>query len=302
MINRADTLRGVGNTRMRKRVSDFLATSKPRVVLMALTAILVGFWMGARGSLNFWILFQTLLAMSMATAGTLALNQYLEREVDARMERTRSRPLPDGRLKAGEVLVFGLLMTTAGLVYVTFAVNGLAGLLTAVIVVTYLVFYTPLKMKTEFCNLPGAVAGALPPLVGWAAAAGTLPLEAWILFAIMFVWQFPHLLAIGWLYKEEYDRAGVHHIVSKDADPRSVGRQILVNCLALLVLSLMPTLLGLSGQIYFFAALAASLGFLACGISAALSLTILRAKVLLFGSLVYLPLLFFLMVLDRIAV
>jgi protoheme IX farnesyltransferase len=157
-------------------------------------------------------------------------------------------------------------------------------------------------MKTEFCNLPGAVAGALPPLVGWAAAAGTLPIEAWILFAIMFVWQFPHLLAIGWLYKKEYDRAGVHHIVGKDADPRSVGRQIFVNCLALLVLSLMPTLLGLAGQIYFFTALASSLGFLACGISAALSLTILRAKILLFGSLVYLPLLLLLMVLDKVAV
>ncbi len=290
-----------GNTSVRRRAADFLAMSKPRVVLMVLTAILVGFYMGSQGAVDYWMLFQTLLALALTTSGTLALNQYLEREVDGRMDRTRLRPLPDGRLKTGEALAFGLLMTTAGLVYVTFAVNGLTGLLTAVIVVTYLLMYTPMKLKTEFCNLPGAVAGALPPLVGWAAAAGSLPLEAWILFAIMFVWQFPHLLAIGWLYKEEYARAGVHHIVRKDADPRGVGRQILINCLALLVLSLMPTLLGLAGQGYFFAALAAGLGFLACGISAAVSLSVMKARVLLLGSLVHLPLLLFLMVLDKIA-
>ena len=299
MTTRAQTL-SIGFTGVRRRAGDFLEMSKPRVVLMVLTSILVGFYLGARGVVDYWVLLQTLAATALTTGGTLALNQYLEREVDAQMARTRLRPLPDGRLKPAEALGFGVILVTVGLLYATFVVNVLTGLLTALIVGAYLLLYTPLKVKTEFCNLPGAVAGALPPVVGWAAATGSLEMKAWVLFAIMFVWQFPHLLAIGWLYKEEYARAGVRHIVSEDANPRGVGRQIVINCLALLVLGLMPTLVGLAGAVYFIAALAVGIAFLACGIGAAFSLTESSARRLLVASLVHLPVLLLLMVIDKV--
>jgi len=299
MTTRAQTL-SIGFTGVRRRAGDFLEMSKPRVVLMVLTSILVGFYLGARGVVDYWVLLQTLAATALTTGGTLALNQYLEREVDAQMERTRLRPLPDGRLKPAEALGFGVILVTAGLLYATFAVNVLTGFLTALIVGAYLLLYTPLKVKTEFCNLPGAVAGALPPVVGGAAATGSLEMKAWVLFAIMFVWQFPHLLAIGWLYKEEYARAGVRHIVSEDANPRGIGRQIVINCLALLVLGLMPTLVGLAGSVYFIAALAVGIAFLVCGIGAAFSLTESSARRLLVASLVHLPVLLLLMVIDKV--
>ena len=299
MTARAQTL-SVGFTGVRRRAGDFLEMSKPRVVLMVLTSILVGFYLGARGVVDYWVLLQTLAATALTTGGTLALNQYLEREVDAQMARTRLRPLPDGRLKPAEALGFGVILVTVGLLYATFVVNVLTGLLTALIVGAYLLLYTPLKVKTEFCNLPGAVAGALPPVVGWAAATGSLEMKAWVLFAIMFVWQFPHLLAIGWLYKEEYARAGVRHIVSEDANPRGIGRQIVINCLALLVLGLMPTLVGLAGAVYFIAALAVGIAFLVCGIGAAFSLTESSARRLLVASLVHLPVLLLLMVIDKV--
>lgn len=299
MTTRAQTL-SIGFTGVRRRAGNFLEMSKPRVVLMVLTSILVGFYLGARGVVDYWVLLQTLAATALTTGGTLALNQYLEREVDAQMARTRLRPLPDGRLKPAEALGFGVILVTVGLLYATFVVNVLTGLLTALIVGAYLLLYTPLKVKTEFCNLPGAVAGALPPVVGWAAATGSLEMKAWVLFAIMFVWQFPHLLAIGWLYKEEYARAGVRHIVSEDANPRGIGRQIVINCLALLVLGLMPTLVGLAGAVYFIVALAVGIAFLACGIGAAFSLTESSARRLLVASLVHLPVLLLLMVIDKV--
>ncbi len=300
MTTRVQTL-GVGVTGARRRAADFLALSKPRMVLMVLTSILVGFYLGTKGAVDYWVLFQTLIATAMTTAGTLALNQYQERELDARMERTRLRPLPDGRLRPAEALGFGLVLTSVGLVYASLAVNALTGLLTAVIVVSYLFLYTPLKVKTEFCNLPGAVAGALPPVVGWAAASGALERNAWVLFAIMFVWQFPHLLAIGWLYREEFARAGIRHIVNENSDPRSAGRQIVTNCMALLVLGLMPTLVGLAGKVYFVSALVIGVAFLACGILTSLSLTTANARRLLVASLVYLPALLLLMVYDRVS-
>ena len=299
MTTRAQTL-SISFTGVRRRAGNFLEMSKPRVVLMVLTSILVGFYLGARGVVDYWVLLQTLAATALTTGGTLALNQYLEREVDAQMARTRLRPLPDGRLKPAEALGFGVILVTVGLLYATFVVNVLTGLLTALIVGAYLLLYTPLKVKTEFCNLPGAVAGALPPVVGWAAATGSLEMKAWVLFAIMFVWQFPHLLAIGWLYKEEYARAGVRHIVSEDANPRGIGRQIVINCLALLVLGLMPTLVGLAGAVYFIVALAVGIAFLACGIGAAFSLTESSARRLLVASLVHLPVLLLLMVIDKV--
>src|SRR5262249_12146165 len=156
---------------------------------------------------------------------TLALNQLLEREADAKMERTRLRPLPDGRLQPVDALVFGTLITVSGLLYLTLTVNALSAQVTATIVVTYLFAYTPLKKKTSLCSSVGAIPGALPPVIGWAAARETLSLEAWVLFTIMFLWQMPHSLAIGWLYREDYARAGFRLLPVIDHEGNSTGRQ-----------------------------------------------------------------------------
>ncbi|MCI0527656.1 MAG: heme o synthase [Nitrospira sp.] len=273
-----------------RSVVDFLELTKPRVVLMVLITTSIGFYLGSRGVLDGIRLFHTLLGTALAAGGTLALNQYLERDVDAQMRRTRLRPLPDGRLQPAEALVFGVTITLIGLLYLTLLVNLLTGLITTTITVSYLFLYTPLKQKTSLCSMVGAVPGALPPVAGWIAAYGTISLEAWILFAILFLWQIPHSLAIAWLYREDYALAGVKLLPVINPDGRSTGHQIINNCLALLTVSLLPTLIGLAGALYFFSALLLGIVFLVYGVDLAVSRSIDAARRLLFASVVYLPL------------
>ncbi|MFQ5990628.1 MAG: heme o synthase, partial [Candidatus Methylomirabilales bacterium] len=220
--------------------------------------------------------------------------------VDARMKRTRLRPLPDGRLQPTEALVFGVAITGGGLLYLAFFVNLLSAFVTAISVGSYLFLYTPLKRKTALCSVVGAVPGALPPVVGWAAARGALGLEAWVLFAIMFLWQIPHSLAIARLYRDDYAQAGIRVLPVVEPDGRSTGRQIVSHCLALLAVGLLPTLIGLAGSVYFFGALVLGLMFLGCGILLALSGSEVAARRLLFASLVYLPAQLGLMALDKV--
>lgn len=282
------------------RAADFLALTKPRVVLMVLFTTLVGFYLGSPGTLDIALLLKTLLGTALAAGGTIALNQYLEREVDARMGRTRLRPLPDGRLRPAEALTFGVTITATGLLYLTLAVNALAGLVTAVVVGSYVFVYTPLKRKTPLCSVVGAIPGALPPVTGWAAARGELGLGAWVLFAILFLWQLPHSLAIASLYRDDYARGGIRVLPVVDPEGGSTRRQIMSNCLALLAVGLLPSLIGLAGSIYFFAALVLGVGFLGCGILLALFPSTAAARRLLLASLVYLPVLLVLMALDKI--
>lgn len=270
-------------TRARRRAADFAALAKPRVVLMVLVTALVGFYLGSRGVPDYVALLQTLIGVGLAAAGSLALNQFLEREVDSRMERTRLRPLPDGRLEPTEALGFGAAMTVAGLLYLALAVNALSSLLAAIIVGSYLFLYTPLKRKSAICTVVGSIPGALPPVIGWAAARGELGLEAWVLFAILFLWQLPHTLAIGTLYRDDYARAGIRVLPVVDPDGRSTGRQIVSNCLALLVVGLLPTLIGLAGEIYFLGAFALGVGLLGCGFALAISWSMANARRLLFA-------------------
>src|SRR3990172_6572084 len=189
---------------MRRRAKDFLALTRPRIVLMVLVTTLVGYSLGSRGAVEYVLLLKTLLCMALAAGGTAALNQYLEREGDARMERTRLRPLPDGRLRPTEALAFGAAITLAGRPPLTFAVHALSVLVAAGIVSSYLFLYTPLKRKPSLCSVVGALPGALPPVIGWAAARGELGAEAWGLFALLFLWQIPHSLAIARLYRDDY--------------------------------------------------------------------------------------------------
>jgi heme o synthase len=192
---------------------------------------------------------------AFAAAGTLALNQYMERDLDARMERTRHRPLPEGRVHPGEALVLGCVLLVAGVTLLALLVEPLVAIVTAGIAITYLLLYTPLKRVSPLCTLVGAVPGALPRVAGWAAARGTLGPEPWILFAIMFLWQMPHTLAIGRLYRDDYARAGIRVLPVVDPDGRTTGLQAVSNCLALLPVALLPTFVGLAGAAYFLIAL-----------------------------------------------
>ena len=290
----------IERTRVQRQAADFLALTRPRVVLMVLVTTLVGFYLASSSVPDYVRLLQTLIGMALAAGGTLALNQYLERDVDARMERTRLRPLPDGRLQPPEALAFGAAITGAGVLYLALGVNVLSGLVTAISVGSYLFLYTPLKRKTSLCSVVGAIPGALPPVIGWGAARGALPLEAWVLFAILFLWQIPHSLAIARLYRDDYARAGIRLLPVVEPDGGSTGRQIVSNCLALLAVGLLPTLIGLAGSIYFFAALALGIAFLGCGIGLAISRSEAAARRLLFASLVYLPAQLLLMALDKV--
>lgn len=283
-----------------RRAADFLELTKPRVTLMVLITTCVGYYLGSNSSAGYSRLVAALVGTALASGGTLALNQYLERSSDALMERTRRRPLPDGRIQPPEALVFGVALVAAGLLALGLAVNLISALVTAAITASYLFAYTPLKQKSSLCGIIGAVPGALPPVIGWTAARGELGVAAMVLFAILFLWQIPHTLAIAYIYRDDFSRAGIRFLPIVEPDGGSTGRQIIEHCFALLAVSLLPTLVGMAGAVYFAAALILGAGFLVYGIRLALAPTAPAARQLLFASLIYLPALLVVMALDRI--
>ncbi len=283
-----------------RRVADFFELTKPRIVLMVLVTAFVGFYVGSDRAVNYLALLQMLIGTGLAAGGTLALNQFLERDTDAVMMRTRHRPLPDGRVQPGEALWFGILITLAGVLYLALAVNPQSAWVAAWITASYLLVYTPMKRKSAFCIPVGAVPGALPPVIGWVAARGSFDTEAWVLFAIMFLWQVPHTLAIAQLYREDFARAGIQFLPVVEPEGDSASRQILLHCAALVVVSLLPTLVGLAGAFYFVVALILGLGLLANGMILAMASTGSGARRLLLASLIYLPVLLIVLALDRV--
>jgi heme o synthase len=286
--------------RDRRRVlTDLVVLTKPRVVLMVLVTTLVGYYVGLAGAPDWVRLLHLAVGTVLAAGGTLALNQYWERDVDARMERTRSRPLPDGRLTPLEALAFGAAVTALGVGYLAAFVGFAAAAVTAATFALYLFAYTPLKLRTALCTIIGAVPGALPPVTGWVAARDDAGAGAWILFGILFLWQLPHTLAIARLYRDDYARAGVRLLPVIDPEGTSTERQIVTGCLALLGVSLLPTLIGLAGAVYFAGALALGLGFVVLGARQALAPSIAGARRVLFASLLYLPALLTLLALDK---
>jgi protoheme IX farnesyltransferase len=286
--------------RARRRVAgDLVSLTKPRVVLMVLVTTVVGYYVGLVGAPDYARLVHLLIGTALAAGGTLALNMYWEREIDGLMERTRLRPLPDGRLAPLEALLFGASITLAGLLYLAVWVNAASALVTAATFALYLFGYTPLKVRTPLCTLVGAVPGALPPVTGWVAARDELGVGAWVLFGILFLWQLPHTLAIGRLYREDYARAGVRVLPVIDAQGSSTERQIMTGCLALLGVSLLPTLVGLAGGIYFAGALALGVGFAALGAWQAAVPSLGGARRVLYASLLYLPALLALLAFDK---
>src|SRR5262249_18461451 len=229
----------------------------------------------------------------------LALNQLMEREADAKMNRTKMRPLPEGRVQPGETVIFCVTINVGGVVFLAPLGKALRSFFTGAQLVSYFFSHTPLKMKPSLCMVVGAIPGALPPVIGWAAARNSVDFEAWVLFAIMFLWQMPHSLAIGWLYREDYARAGFRLLPVLDPEGKSTGRQIVSNCLALLAVGLVPTLIGFTGEIYFFSSLALRIMFLWYGVGLARSCSREAARRLLFASLVYLPVLLMVMAFDK---
>jgi heme o synthase len=284
----------------RSRAAVFADLVKARLTTLVLLTLLVGFYVGWRGPMNFALLFNTLAATALLAGGAAALNQWIERDYDAKMRRTQNRPLPSGRLQPATVAIFGGVSSAAGLVYLALAVNLLTSVIGAVTLVSYLFIYTPLKRVTWLNTAVGAIPGALPPLMGWTAARGSLNGEGWALFAIVAFWQIPHFMAIAWLYRDEYARAGFKMLPVIDADGRRTARQTVSHTLALLLVSLCPFAFHMAGTMYLAGALVLGAGFLWCAIQFSRQLTLARARLLFLASILYLPLLLAVMVLDKV--
>jgi protoheme IX farnesyltransferase len=282
------------------RLSDYLELTKPRVTGLVLLTTAVGFYLGSRGAPDLRLLLGTILGTALVAAGTSALNQYAERDADARMIRTRGRPLPAGRLDPPSALLFGTAVSLAGLAHLALAVDPLAAGLAALTLASYVFVYTPLKRLSTLCTLVGAVPGALPPLIGWAAAQGEVGAGGVALAGILFVWQLPHALAIAWMYRDDYARGGFALLPVVDPGGGSTARQILAHTLVLLPTSLVPSMIGLAGTTYFFSALLLGVGLAACALPVVLGGTIRSARRLLLASVVYLPALLLVMALDRL--
>jgi heme o synthase len=279
---------------------------KARLTFLVLLTTLAGFYAGVEGATDWVLLAHTLLGTALVACGASALNQWWERDLDAKMARTETRPLPAGELSPTTVILAGGLLSIAGLVCLALLVNLLTSLLGAITLLSYVLVYTPLKRITTLNTAIGAIPGALPPLMGWAAARDTISREGWALFAILFFWQLPHFLAIAWLYREEYAKAGFVMLPVRDPQGVRTGRQAVSHTLGLIAVSICPAVLvgrdslPVAGTVYFFGALLLGLAFLWCAIQFSRELTRARARQLFFASILYLPLLLGLMALDKV--
>jgi protoheme IX farnesyltransferase len=279
-------------------VRDYIELTKPSITWLILMSTGIGYWFGA-AEWHWWIVLHTLLGTGLMASGTATLNEWYEREADARMKRTRLRPIPSGRIQPGRALVFGMALSLLGFVDLAVFVNRAAAFWGMATLISYLFAYTPLKQRTPHATTVGALPGAMPPLIGYAAAHGSLTLEAWVLFAILFFWQFPHFLSIAWMYRDDYGRAGIKMLPVVEPDGKSMAKQIVLGALLLLPASMAPSWLGMAGSTYLFGALILGLLFLYSGIRVAMDRTGVRARQVLLASVIYLPVLYGLMLLDR---
>ena len=281
------------------RFKDFIALTKPRLNFLALLTTLAGFYLGSQGPMNQRLLWFVLLGATAVAAGCGALNQWLEKDLDKRMRRTQKRPLPAGRLGSDQAFWFGLFLSGGGVAVLFFFVNELTAFLGVCALVSYILLYTPLKKVTSLCTLMGAVPGALPPVMGWTAAQSQIGPEGWILFWILFFWQMPHFLAIGWMYREDYAKAGFPMLFVIDPKGQTTGLMAVAYSVALLPVSLLPTYLHITGQVYFWVALVLGSIFIAYSVALAREKTTQHAKRLFYVSITYLPVLFLTMVLNK---
>jgi protoheme IX farnesyltransferase len=282
------------------RLSDLSEMVKPGITLMVVLTAGLGFLLGEESGVAVVLLLHTLLGTGLVSGGASVLNQVLERDVDALMRRTANRPLPAGRLDPDTALLFGVALAVLGLVELAFFVNLLTALLGAVALAGYVFLYTPLKRVTSLSTVIGAVPGAIPPMMGWSAVRGELDLPAWVLFGILFFWQMPHFLAIAWLCREDYGNAGFPMLTVKDPDGRRTAQQAILYSVPLIPLSLLPSVLGLMGTVYFVGALILGLAYLGFAFGFARDRSTAGARGLMFSSLLYFPGVLLVMLLDRI--
>jgi len=279
---------------------DYLELTKPNVVWLILMSTMVGFYVAAPSPLPVLLLLHTVVATALLAGATGTLNQWLERDSDARMRRTENRPLPSGRVGAMSSLVFGLALASSGLAYLALAVNALSFWVGLATLVSYVALYTPLKRRTPLATFIGAFPGAAPLLLGWTAARDDLSIGAWVLFSILFLWQFPHFYAIAWIYRDDYARAGIQMLPVIEEDGASTSRQIVAYAFNLIPVSVAPFLLGMAGPVYGAAAFVLSCWYFWVGVQTARKRTVPQARKLLRASVIYLPLLYLFLVANRI--
>jgi protoheme IX farnesyltransferase len=284
----------------RSRANDFVALAKPRLNVLVVASSLAGYVMGGGEISDAARVVFTVAGTGLVAGGASAFNQVIERGPDALMRRTRLRPVPDGRLRPAESLLFAALSSAIGLLVLVAGVNLLSALVALATLLIYVLVYTPLKRRTSFATVIGAIPGALPPVIGWAAARDSLSQGAWVLFGIVFLWQLPHFLAIAWIYRDDYARAGFPMLSVLGPDGRSTARQATFYCAALLPVSMAPTLIGLTNTTYFVAALILGLLFLGLTLKFARTRAVFDARRLFFASIIYLPVLWLLMIAGRI--
>lgn len=282
------------------RISDLFELAKPRIAVLSLITTLAGFYMATKGPLDFVLAANVVVGTALVAAGASAFNHLFERELDAQMERTQDRPLPSGRMTPGQVTVYAVVASIAGVIYLAITTTLLAAACGLVTLVLYVFVYTPMKRVTPLNTMVGAIPGALPPMIGWTAVTNEFSHAAWVLFAILYIWQIPHFMAIAWLYREQYANAGFKMVSVDDPGGVRTSREIIFQTLALLAISLLPTLLGVTGKVYFFAALVLGLGFLASASFIVFNRTDQNARRLLLASVIYLPLLLTFMVIDKV--
>ncbi|HVN48009.1 MAG TPA: heme o synthase [Bacteroidota bacterium] len=281
-------------------LTNYILLMKPELTLLSVLTAVGSSYLAAREMGNYISLIHTLIGTLLVGGAAGTLNQYIERDYDAQMKRTAQRPLPSGRIDSADALFFGIVLAIGGILYLALAGNLLAGILAALTLASYLCVYTPLKRRTPFATIVGGIPGALPPLIGWAVTRGDLSREAWALFFILFFWQMPHFLALAWMYRKDYERAGYKILSVLDPSGKITGRQTLIYSIVLIPASLLPTLLGMAGIIYFSAMLILAFVFLFLSISMYRHHTFVSARRLFFASLIFLPLLFFFLMISPI--
>jgi len=296
MNERADTISGFD------KPWAYVVLTKPDVTFLVVITTVAGFYLGSSGPMDWVRLLHTLGGTLLVAGGTAALNQYIERGLDAVMRRTASRPLPSGILRPREVLAFGLATIVMGAAWLALAVNWLSAAVALATTILYLGLYTPLKTRTTLSTAVGAIPGALPPMIGWAAAHGSLSLGGWILFAILFVWQFPHFMAIAWMYREDYARAGIRMLPVVDRKGDATFRQIVMASAILVWVSALPSVVGMASKVYFFGALILGMLLLQAGLWANRSRSKVRAKWLMHATVAHIPILLVWLILDKLTV
>lgn len=282
-----------------RKLSAYAELTKPRITFLVVLTAAAGFCMGSAAGIDYARLVNMSIGIALLSSGLATLNQYFERDLDRLMRRTQARPLPTGKLLPAEAAVFGILLSVVATAYLAILINPLSALLGVATFASYLFVYTPLKTRTTLSTVLGAFPGAMPPLIGWVAATGGITVESWILFAILFLWQFPHFLAIAWMYRDDYARAGIKMLPVVEPVGKVTGQQIISYTLLLIPVSLLPAVTGLAGPVYLAGAAVLGVGFLYFSARAALARTTWQARQLLLASVIYLPVLFGLMVLNR---